>query len=431
MMPDATTIFALSSGLPPSGVAVLRVSGPGAGPALTRLTGRPLPPPRTAMLRSIVHPRTQHLLDSALVLWFPGPASFTGEDVAELHAHGGPAVVAGLLEALGSLPGLRPAEPGEFTRRAFRRGRLDLTQVEALADLITAETAAQRDQALAGAAGRLRQRVEAWRSELLALMADVEADLDFADEPDVATPRARAAVAALAHDIAQALGSAHLGERVRAGLTIAVTGPPNAGKSSLFNALARRDVAIVTAVPGTTRDILEVRLDLGGVPATLLDTAGLHESADPVEALGIARARTRAAAADLVLHLGPDPAPGGRTALRVVSKIDETGAAPGIRDGVAHVSAVTGAGLAELEAWLVAWAGREVPQGEPALVTHARQAHWLRAALAALAEAEREADAVLKAEALRAAAHALGRITGAIDPEDVLGAIFARFCIGK
>lgn len=419
------TIFALASGLPPSGVAVIRVSGPGAAPALAALTGRPPPPPRRAVLRPVFCPQTLQPIDSALILRFPGPRSFTGEDVAEIHAHGGPAVVAGILAALGGIDGLRPAEAGEFTRRAFLNGRIDLTQAEALADLIAAETEAQRDQALAGAEGRLRNRVEAWRARLLGLMAEVEADLDFADEADVAAPRAGPEIAALAGEIAAVLASAPVGERVRAGLTIAVAGPPNAGKSSLVNALARREVAIVTPVAGTTRDIIEVRLDLGGVPATLLDTAGLRDSSDPVEAEGIARARERAAAADLVLNLSEGPG------LRVINRIDETGDPPGIRDGRAFVSALTGAGIADLERWLVDWARGQVPRGEPALVTHARQAWWLQEALEALREAEAHADALLRAESLRAAAHALGRLTGAIDPEEVLGAIFSRFCIGK
>jgi tRNA modification GTPase len=419
------TIFALASGVPPSGVAVIRVSGPAAGTTIAALTSRPAPAPRRAMLRSIRHPHTQQLIDRALVIRFEAPSSFTGEEVVEFHAHGGPAVVASLLAALGSLPGLRPAEAGEFTRRAFLNGRIDLTQAEALADLIAAETEAQRDQALAGAEGRLRAHAEVWRARVVALLADVEADLDFADEADVAAPRAAPEIRALADAIAAVLASAPMGERVRAGLTVAVAGPPNAGKSSLVNALARRDVAIVTPVAGTTRDVIEVRLDLGGVPATLLDTAGLRDSSDPVEAEGIARAKERAAAADLVLNLGSGPG------VRVVNRIDETDIPPGVRDGVAHVSALTGAGIPELECWLVDWARAQVPRGEPALVTSARQAHWMERAQVALREGSEHSDALLVAESLRSAAHALGRLTGAIDPEEVLGAIFSRFCLGK
>ncbi|MFN3371147.1 MAG: tRNA modification GTPase, partial [Sphingomonadaceae bacterium] len=280
-------------------------------------------------------------------------------------------------------------------------------------------------QAIAQAGGRLRDKAEAWREALIALMAEVEADLDFADEGDVASTLAAVtpALRALAADIRTALATAHVGERIRQGLTIAIVGPPNAGKSSLLNALARREVAIVTPRAGTTRDVIEVHLDLGGRPATLLDTAGLRDTDDPVEAEGIARARARAAAADLVLDLGP----GGT----VVNRIDETGEAPGWHDGKIHVSAKTGAGLAELEAWLAAWAAEAIPAGEPPSVTSARQAALLQETLGALEAAQAEADPVLVAESLRAAAHSLGQLTGRIDPESVLGAIFGRFCIGK
>ncbi|WP_448586401.1 tRNA uridine-5-carboxymethylaminomethyl(34) synthesis GTPase MnmE [Thermaurantiacus sp.] len=423
-------IFALSSGLPPAGVAVIRLSGAGVLAAVRALVAGPLPPPRTAMLRSIRHPESRALLDRALVLLFPAPHSFTGEDMAELHCHGAPAVVSAISQALIAL-GLRPAEPGEFTRRAFRNGRIDLTQAEALADLLSAETEAQREQALANAGGRLRQLAEGWRGTLLGLRAATEAGLDFADEGDVSAEDLSPAIARLADEIAAALASAPLAERIRHGLTIAVAGPPNAGKSSLVNALAAREVAIVTPVPGTTRDVIEVHLELGGVPATLLDTAGLRESDDPVEREGIARARARAAQADLVLDLGPGPAFAEDRRLRVRNRIDETGEAPGLRGGVAFVSARTGAGLEALRAWLVAWARTRVPRGEPPLVTTARQAALLAEAAARLREAAAEPDPVLRAESLREAAHGLGKLTGAIGPEEVLGEIFSRFCIGK
>jgi tRNA modification GTPase len=422
-------IFSLSSGPPPAGIAVIRLSGEGVFDSLRILTGtRRLPPPRTAMLRSIYRPGDHQLIDKALVLIFPGPHSFTGEDSAEIHCHGSPAVVAAVQQACLAL-GLRPAEPGEFTRRAFENGRIDLTQAEALADLIAAETESQRDQALANAGGRLRTLAEQWRTTLLNLRAEVEADLDFADEPDVSTPLATPAIHTLAQAIETALASAPLAERVRSGLTIAVTGPPNAGKSSLVNALAAREVAIVTPIPGTTRDVIEVHLDLGGVACTLLDTAGLRDSCDPIEQEGIRRAKARAAAADLVLSLGDGP--DAKDGLRVVNKIDLTGDPPGVRNGTAFLSATTGAGLDELRAHLVAWARAQLPTGEPALVTSARQAHLLAETLAFLREAEAEADPVLRAESLRLAADSLGRLTGLIDPEQVLGAIFSRFCIGK
>jgi len=374
------------------------------------------------MLRSIFAAETGQLLDSALIISFPGPASFTGEDMVEFHLHGSPAVVSAVQSSLARL-GARPAEPGEFTRRAFENGRLDLTQAEALADLIAAETDAQRDQALSNAGGRLRNLAESWRTRIIGLLADSEADLDFADEADVETSRARPAIGLLADEIAQALQSAKLGQRIRDGLTIAVVGPPNAGKSSLINALARRDVAIVTPHAGTTRDIIEVHLNLAGIPAVLLDTAGLRDTSDPIEAEGVARARARAATADLVLDLGENG--------NIINKIDESSLPPGVQDDRIHISALTGAGLPELEAWLASWAQAQIPAGEPALVTQSRQQHWLAETLAALREAGTESDAVLQAESLRAAAAALGRLTGRIDPESVLGAIFSRFCIGK
>ena len=418
-------IFSLSSGPPPAGIAVIRLSGEGVFDSVRILTGtRRLPPPRTAMLRSIYRPGDHQLIDQALVLIFPGPHSFTGEDSAEIHCHGSPAVVAAVQQACLAL-GLRPAEPGEFTRRAFENGRIDLTQAEALADLIAAETESQRDQALANAGGRLRALAEQWRTTLLNLRAETEADLDFADEPDVSPATTTPALHALVQAIESALASAPLAERVRNGLVIAVTGPPNAGKSSLVNALAAREVAIVTPIPGTTRDVIEVHLDLGGVACTLLDTAGLRDSSDPIEQEGIRRAKARAAAADLVLSLGDGPG------LRVVNKIDLTGDPPGIRDGAAFLSATTGQGLEDLRAHLVAWARAQLPKGEPALVTSARQAHLLAQTLAFLREAEAEADSVLRAESLRLAADTLGRLTGAVDPEELLGAIFSRFCIGK
>lgn len=421
-------IHALSSGLPPSGVAVIRISGDGAFDAARRLiAGGRLPAPRRAGLRKLVRPADGRLLDEALVLVFPGPNSFTGEDSVEFHCHGSIAVVAAVQEALAAL-GVRAAEPGEFTRRAFESGRLDLTQAEALSDLIVAETESQRDQALAQAGGRLRSLADRWRGELVGIVAELEAGLDFSDEADVADAlaaghRSQAALSRLAGELTAALATAPVAERVRNGLTIAVIGPPNAGKSSLVNALAGRDVAIVTPVAGTTRDVIEVHLDLAGRAATLLDTAGLRETADPIEAEGIARARARAAAADLVLDLGP----GGN----VVNRIDETGESPGLTDGRVHVSARTGAGLDILEAWLIDWALRTIPAGEPSMVTTARQRELLGTTLSAVEEAASHLDPVLAAEGIRRAALALGCLTGQIDPEEILGAIFSRFCIGK
>jgi tRNA modification GTPase len=421
-------IHALSSGLPPSGVAVIRISGDGAFEVARHLIDDgQLPPPRRAALRRLVRPQDGQMLDEALVITFPGPRSFTGEDTVELHCHGSVAVVAGVQAALGEL-GARAAEPGEFTRRAFESGRLDLTQAEALSDLIAAETDSQRDQALAQAGGKLRTLAEGWRAQLVAIAAELEAGLDFSDEADVAdaleaSGRSSAALDQLAIRIAAALATAPMAERVRNGLTIAITGPPNAGKSSLFNALVGRDAAIVTPVPGTTRDVIEVHLDLGGRAAVLLDTAGIRETDDLVEAEGIARARARAASADLVLDLGP----GGN----VVNRIDQTGETAGLRGGRLYVSARSGAGLDALEQWLIDWATHQIPAGEPSVVTTARQRELVQSAYDSVREAAAQADPVLAAEGVRAAAIALGRLTGHIDAEEILGAIFSRFCIGK
>ncbi len=421
-----SAIHALSSGSVPAGVAVIRLSGDTAfAIAQTLLGGRALPPPRTAMLRSIFAANSAQLIDRALILCFPAPHSFTGEDVVEIHCHGSPAVVAAVLQALSEL-GARAAEAGEFTRRAFLNGRLDLTEAEALGDLIAAETELQHRLALSNDRGRLRNQAEHWRQRIIALLAELEANLDFSDEGDVAD-RAAAAMDAglsdLAQELQQALTGSHIAERIRHGLTIAIIGPPNVGKSSLLNALARRDVAIVTPHAGTTRDVIEVHLDLGGRAALLLDTAGLRETDDPIEAEGIARARQRAAAADYRLDLGSNG--------NVVNKIDESGAQPGQRDGRFYISARTGAGLAELEAHLIEWAREVIPATEIPLVANERQRQMLADALQSLQEARAQSDAVLMAESLRLAVRAFDRLTGRVDPEEVLDHIFSRFCIGK
>src|SRR5712671_2400880 len=303
MNTDRPTIFALSSGRPPAAIAVVRVSGPRAGDALTALGGK-VPEPRKAVLRRLRHPETKAVLDEALALWIPGPKTETGEDMAELHLHGGRAVIAAVLAELGKLSGFRPAEAGEFTRRAFAVGRLDLTAVEGLADLVSAETEAQRAQAMRQFSGALGTRAETWRQRLIAALALIEARIDFSDEADVPEDLIRPALHAareLLEEIEQTLRDEHRGERLREGLVVAIAGPPNAGKSSLLNRLARREAAIVSPYAGTTRDVIEVHLDLGGYPVTLLDTAGIRASDDPVEQEGVRRARARAEAADLVL----------------------------------------------------------------------------------------------------------------------------------
>ena len=295
------TIFALSSGRPPAAIAVIRISGPHAGSALRALTGR-MPAPRRASLVRVRDPQNEEIIDEGLALWFPGPHSETGEDIAELQVHGGRAVIAATLSALGKLPGLRAAEAGEFTRRAFENGRMDLTAVEGLADLVAAETQAQRRQALHQLKGLLGHRAETWRQQLIDALALVEAGIDFADEDDVpeaAMAQAIARIRPLAEEIEKACAST--GERLREGLRVAIAGPPNAGKSTLFNRLARREAAIVSPFPGTTRDVLELHLDLAGFPVTVLDTAGIRETDDPVEREGVRRATEQAAQASLVL----------------------------------------------------------------------------------------------------------------------------------
>ena len=302
-MPQRPTIFALSSGRGPAAIAVVRISGPRAGDALKLLTGK-IPEPRKAGLARLRDPRTEDIIDEALALWFPAPHSETGEDVAELQLHGGRAVIAATLAALSALEGLRPAEAGEFTRRAFENGKLDLTAVEGLADLVMAETQGQRRQAFRQMKGLLGNRAESWRQRLIQALALVEARIDFSDEADVPENLLAPALAMareLADEIAAALADGGRGERLREGLVVAIAGPPNAGKSTLLNRIARREAAIVSPYAGTTRDVIEVHLDLGGLPVTLLDTAGIRETDDPVELEGVRRARERAAGADLVL----------------------------------------------------------------------------------------------------------------------------------
>ncbi len=428
---EQDTIFAPASGAGTAAIAVMRISGPATAAVLRALAGR-LPPPRHASLRRLRNAAGE-TLDHALVLWLPGPASYTGEDSAEFHLHGGRAVVAAVADALAAA-GARPAEPGEFTRRAFLNGKLDLVAAEAGADLVAAETEAQRRQALRQLEGALGDLYRAWTARLLALMAREEALIDFPDEdlPPALAAEAAAERAALAADIAAHLADAHRGERLREGLVFAVTGPPNVGKSSLVNALAGRDVAIVSALPGTTRDALETRLILGGVPVTLVDTAGLRETADPIEAEGVRRARAHAAEADLVLALSeagatpPADGRGGVAVLAIATKTDLGGTVP---PGARGVSAATGAGLSALRARLAAAAEHLTHAAGPPPLTRTRHRGALPNALAAL---ERAAPRpALRAEDLRQAVRALGRITGAVDVEDVLDRIFSAFCIGK
>src|SRR5580704_1097621 len=456
-MESATdTIFALSSGRPPAAIAVVRVSGPQAGAALRALIGR-IPPARQAALARVRDPQNGETLDEALALWFPGPRSETGEDTAELQLHGGRAVVAAVLAALGRVDGCRPAQAGEFTRRAFENGRVDLTRVEGLADLIGADTEAQRRQAFRQMRGMLGDRAEAWRRQLIEALALVEARIDFPDEGDVpedligpALARARE----LRDEIAETLADQRRGERLREGLVVAIAGPPNAGKSSLLNRIARRDAAIVSPIAGTTRDVIEVHLDLDGYPVTLLDTAGIRESADPVEREGVRRARERAAAADLVLWVTDGSASGLAIDERpknlanaviwlVRNKIDQAAASSRLGVGkhdsdefefTLSISALTGEGTGALTAGLSAYAKTYFASTESAIITRARHRRALGETVAALDRAiarDHANDEELIAEELRSAATTLGRLTGRVDVEDILDVIFRDFCIGK
>ena len=434
------TIYALSSGPPPAAIAVIRISGPQAGAALQAVAGR-VPAPRQAAFARLRDPQTGDVIDEALALFFPGPKSETGEDVAEIQLHGGRAVIAALFAALASVPGLRPAEPGEFTRRAFANGKLDLTKVEGLADLIFADTEAQRRQALRQLQGLLGDRAEDWRRRIIAAQALAEAGIDFSDEGDVAagvTAQARAAAAELLAEISAALADSARGERLREGLVVAIAGPPNAGKSTLLNRLARREAAIVSPFAGTTRDVIEVQLDLDGIPVVLLDTAGLRETDDPVEAVGVERARRRAAEADLLVHVldafAPARLPPDERAVVVRNKVDLLPEGSGYGRAIG-VSCLTGAGLAELVAELGRRAVALVTAGANPVLTRARHRAAVAEALTALdrfgAEAERGAELALLTEDLRLAAGAIGGIVGAVGVEDVLDRIFASFCIGK
>jgi len=440
MHPSDQTIFALATGPLPSAIAIVRVSGSRAGDVLTALTGS-LPSPRRAV-RCDLRTRDGELIDDGVALWFPAPASATGEDVAELHIHGSRAVAAALIKTLSAFEGVRPAEPGEFTRQGFENGKLDLTEAEGLDDLIHADTDAQRRQALRQLGGVLGDRARTWRDQIIEALALVEAGIDFSDEGDVADELmgpARAKIAELSAEIAEVLAEQGRGEKLRDGMVVAIAGPPNVGKSTLINRLARREVAIVSPHAGTTRDVIEVQLDLDGYPVTVIDTAGLRDSDDPVEQEGVRRARARAASADLVLWLSTatdafDPDVSGPEVWRVQNKIDLTvgEAEAGPSQPAFRISAATGEGFAELLRELTRFAAQYFGSAEAGLITRGRHRLLLAEASASL---ERSlvlglAEEIL-AEELRAAAHSIGRLLGRVDVEDVLGEIFSRFCIGK
>ena len=431
-MSAGSTIFALSSGAAPSAIGVIRVSGPYAGAALNALAGR-LPSPRRASLVQL-RDKAGAVLDQALALWFPGPNTATGEDLAELHCHGGRAVIAAVEAALAALPGLRPAEPGEFTRRAFANGRIDLAEAEGLADLLSAETELQRAAALANAGGALSRKVEDWRERVLVLSAEVEAALDFSDEEDAADlPECFTwNIGTLASELGEWLARPR-SERLGDGFRVVLAGPPNAGKSTLFNALIESEAAITSPIAGTTRDVIERSVAIAGVPFTFVDTAGLRviedgARADQIEAIGIDRARGELARADLVLWLGAE-GEGPQDSWEIAAQSDRNGFHP-----KAHarftLSATTGAGLTDLKSGLVEFARLKLPKpGEAAL--NARQHARVAEATEALSAAQRLTDPLLVAEELRRARIAFDRLVGRSTTEDMLDALFGRFCIGK
>ena len=435
------TIFAMATAPGRASVAICRISGPRTRETVARLAGR-VPAPRHAQLSRLVDPASGGAIDDGLVLFFQAPRSYTGEDCAELQVHGGAAIARALIGALGSL-GLRPAEPGEFSRRAFLNGKLDLAQAEGVADLVEAETEFQRRQALRQLEGQLSRQVEDWRRELIEVGARVEAELDFSDEADVATLITSDIIVRIGRLRGQmriALSRARSGERLREGLRVVIAGAPNAGKSTLLNALAGRDVAIVSEHPGTTRDALEVHLDLAGYPLIVTDTAGLRESTDPVERIGIDRAIRRAEAADLVLWLiepgspaiTPPQVPEGTEVWLIGTKCDIEAPAPLLAK--LAVSAATGAGLEQLEIALERFARQKLEiGGEVPALTRERHRQALKQAVQALARsaADPRLPSEIVAEEIRIAQNAVGRIAGRVDVEDVLGEIFGRFCIGK
>jgi tRNA modification GTPase len=458
MHPRQQTIFALSSGRPPSAISIVRVSGAAAGSALALLAGK-MPMPRLAT-RALLRDADQQPIDDAVVLWFPGPASATGEDVAEFHVHGGRAVLAALFAALSALENVRTAEPGEFTRRAFENGKLDLTEAEGLDDLIHADTDRQRRQALRQLKGLLGDRARNWRRQIIDASALIEAGIDFSDEGDVPAELIEPALArikALSGEIQEVLAAQGRGERLREGLVVAIAGPPNVGKSTLMNQLARREVAIVSPHAGTTRDVIEIDLDLDGYPVTVIDTAGIRETDDPVEQEGVRRARARAAEADLVLWMTDAQrreggSEGAAPVWRIRNKIDlDTVGAdtpgplndaapgpladspPGSDRAEFSISARRGDGIAELIAALISFARDYFGSGEGSLFGRARQrkllqqtADSLQRSIGAISSGEE-----LAAEDLRMAAYSLGRLLGRVDVEDILDVIFREFCIGK
>lgn len=452
-MTSSETIFALSSGKGRAGVSVIRLSGPQTGPTILNLTGRSiLPTPRQAQLCWFKDPETLARLDQGLLLYFPHPKSFTGEDVAEFHIHGGRAVIDGFLNALAKLTGLRAAQPGEFTRRAFDNGKMDLTAAEGLADLINAETEAQRRQALRLMAGRLADLYEGWRKQLISAMAYLEADIDFADEdlPEDVTHKTRPIIEQLRLKISEHMGDGFKGERIRDGLQVVILGEPNVGKSTLLNLLSQRDVAIISDMAGTTRDVLEVHLDIGGFPVTIIDTAGLREGRDAIEAEGIRRAEGRAKSADIKIILisaGEWPNISVRLEKQIdqntiillnktdLHKVSEENLRQDIYPcrAILAISAKEEKGMAAFLSLLSQEVEQRMELSDTPNLTRVRHRQALTSCLAHLDRYLEfsNKELALLAEDLRMAVRNLGAITGRVDVEDILDVIFSEFCIGK
>jgi len=440
---SADTIFALATPPGRSGVAVIRLSGPQTQAILEAALAGPGPAPRKAALR-FSHDAGGQGIDQGLILFFPGPASFTGEDCAEFQVHGGPAIIEALVDRLLEL-GARPAEAGEFTRRAFEHGKLDLTEAEGLADLVDAETSAQREQALAQMTGALKSLYEDWRTQLVSIMAAIEGEIDFPDEdgvPDHLAQTARTAIQSLQDQMRLHLDDNHRGEKIRGGFNIAIIGPPNAGKSSLLNALAKRDAAIVTDIPGTTRDIVEVRMVLAGFSVTLADTAGLRASQDSIEQEGVKRALTRADSADLVVGVFDGSALCNQEMARVVEKahllvlnksdLEHRLTLPDSERVTIQAAITSGKGVPDIERWLESEVTKCLGRREMPALSRARHRRNVEQAFAALTRAADSLDQPeFAGEDLRLATRALEGLTGRVDVEDVLGEVFSRFCVGK
>ncbi len=431
---SGSTIYALSSGQLPSGVAIIRISGAEAATAVSSMLGSDLVA-RQASLRSLSHPQRGEVLDECLCLWFPGPNSFTGEDVLELHCHGGLATVSAALDALATLPGFRMGEAGEFSRRAFENGRLDLTELEGLSDLIAAQTETQRRQASAQAGGNLRKLYEDWRSELIRIRSHLEAEMDFADEGDVndqSVEAHRQSIGALCDVIKTHLDDENRGEIIRDGFHVVLAGPPNAGKSSLLNALAKRDIAIVTPYAGTTRDVVQARLDIKGQLVIVSDTAGIRSTDNMIEQAGIEKSRASIENADLVLWLyeddeGRQQAP--ENAVPVRTKADLSSELP---EGTLQISTIGEPGFDAVINLISSSCGDGKLKTETPLISRKRYRQGLMETVEALQLAlSRNLDQELICEHLRVASDAIGRITGKIDVEDLLDVIFSEFCIGK